>query len=247
MALTANVKVARRGPPGRGSFGYQVAAGEKIWGGGAVALNAAGTLQRVQTAGSLVAVGLATRDYDNSASAAISPDWVEVERGYFMLPVTGATPSLVDQNVYATDDNTFTMSVPGGGSLAPTAVAGNAQYALAGSPFIGLGAAGANTGNGTFGAITVYETTPVGSFFVLFSAATVFAVYRPDGTKLSTAGATGAAFRDGGLAFTITAGGTPFVAGDSFIITVADNATPLLFGTLNGFDKGTPCVRIKGS
>nr|WP_294547668.1 hypothetical protein [uncultured Rhodopila sp.] len=247
MALTAFNPLQRRGPLGPGSYGYQVAAGEQIWGGGIVGLNAAGTLQRAQTAGTVVLVGIAERDYSNVGVATVSPDWVVVNRGFWVMPVAGATAALIDQPVYATDDGTATMSVPGGGAANPTPVAGNAQFATAGSPFLGLGAAGANTGNGTFGAVTAAETAQTGSYLVLFSAATVFAVYKPDGTKLNTAGATGTAYRDGGLQFTITAGGTAFVSGDSFIIPVASNTSPFLLGTLSGFDKGTPCVRIKGT
>ena len=74
MALTAGISPARRGaPPAAGTFGGSVAASEKIWRGGLICWNAAGTLQRLQTSGSVGFAGLASKDYDNSATAAAAP------------------------------------------------------------------------------------------------------------------------------------------------------------------------------
>lgn len=117
MALTAGVKVDRRGPPAGGSYGYQVLAGEQIWRGGIVALNSAGTLQRVQTSGSVVIVGIATQDYSNVGNASASPDYVVVERGRWQFQVPSATPSNIGASVYATDDNTTTLSSGSGANL----------------------------------------------------------------------------------------------------------------------------------
>jgi hypothetical protein len=79
-------------------------------------------------------------------------------------------------------------------------------------------ALGTNTGNGTFGAITpVAVPTPLGAYVALFTDATHFTVTAPDGA--TAAGTTGVAFNALGIVFTITAGGTAFVAGDSFTIT----------------------------
>lgn len=80
-------------------------------------------------------------------------------------------------------------------------------------------ALGANTGNGTFGAITpqVAPATMIGVYNVLFTAATAFTVTAPDGQAAT--GSTGVAFSALGIGFTITAGGTAFVAGDTFAVT----------------------------
>lgn len=79
-------------------------------------------------------------------------------------------------------------------------------------------ALGANTGNGTFGAVTpVSVPTRIGVYNILFTAATAFTVTAPDGDTAT--GSTGVAFSALGIGFTITAGGTPFVAGDSFTVT----------------------------
>jgi hypothetical protein len=81
-------------------------------------------------------------------------------------------------------------------------------------------ATGGNTGNGTSSAVTRVGTKAiVGAYTILFTAATKFDVIDPNGRKLSS-GTTGVAYSDD-IAFTITAGGTAFVAGDSFTVTVA--------------------------
>lgn len=77
-----------------------------------------------------------------------------------------------------------------------------------------------NTGNGTISAVTIQSTTAKsGVYNVRFTAATTFSVFDPYGHE-ELNGVTGAAYV-GDLGFTITAGGTPFAAGDSFQITVA--------------------------
>lgn len=85
------------------------------------------------------------------------------------------------------------------------------------------GVAGTNTGNGTMGTTTAQDNADIGTFTVLFTAATVFHVINPDGVRLKD-GATGVAYLDQ-VGFTITAGGTAFVAGDSFTITVTLSGT----------------------
>lgn len=80
--------------------------------------------------------------------------------------------------------------------------------------------AGGNTGDGTISAVTLAANAKRGVYSVRFTAATVFTVEDPDGFVLGINGATGSAWADD-LGFTITAGSTPFVAGDGFDITVA--------------------------
>jgi len=81
-------------------------------------------------------------------------------------------------------------------------------------------AIGANTGNGTFGAITVAAGAIAGNYAVEFDDATHYVVSNPAGAEIGHAN-TGAVFSAGGLSFTITAGGAAFVPGDSFNVTVA--------------------------
>lgn len=88
----------------------------------------------------------------------------------------------------------------------------------------GTGVANAgNTGNPTFGAIAVGAPGLVGSYVLTFTAATKFDVEAPNGVKIGS-GTTGVAFSKAGIGFTLTAGGTPAVAGDGFSITVAAGA-----------------------
>lgn len=88
-------------------------------------------------------------------------------------------------------------------------VAGTAVAALAAG----------TTGNGTFSAIALGAAAVEGVYTVTFTAATKFDVEDPSGTKVGS-GTTGVEFDKGGLTFTITAGGTPFVVGDSATIAV---------------------------
>jgi hypothetical protein len=84
-------------------------------------------------------------------------------------------------------------------------------------------ALGTNTGNGTFGTITAGTATQGGDYTVEFDDATHFIVSDIGGSEIGH-GTTGAAFSAGGLGFTITAGGTAFVPGDSFKVTVSVSA-----------------------
>lgn len=79
--------------------------------------------------------------------------------------------------------------------------------------------AGGNTGNGTISAVTLLAGAKVGVYKLRFTAATTWNLVDPDGFEAG-AGANGVA-NTNDLAFTTTAGGTPFVAGDGFDITVA--------------------------
>lgn len=86
-----------------------------------------------------------------------------------------------------------------------------------------VGVAGTNTGNATMGATTAGDNASIGTFIVKFTAATVFYVINPEGVRLKD-GATGVAYLDQ-VGFTITAGGTPMVAGDTFTVAVTLSGT----------------------
>jgi hypothetical protein len=78
-----------------------------------------------------------------------------------------------------------------------------------------------NTGNSTMGSITCTGYAPLlGDYKVVFGAATLFEVEDPQGRTVGH-GSTGSAFSAGGISFTITAGGTAFVADDAFVINIA--------------------------
>lgn len=79
--------------------------------------------------------------------------------------------------------------------------------------------AGGNTGNGTCTALSLGGNAKVGIYTLTFTAAAAFTITDPNGVQL-TNGINGA-YADLQINFTITAGGTAFVAGDGFAITVA--------------------------
>lgn len=84
----------------------------------------------------------------------------------------------------------------------------------------GTGAAGdTNTGNGTIAGEVANDTASVGTYTIEMLTATTFKVITPDGLALDAEGATGVAYDDQ-IGFTITVGGTAFVAGDTFTILV---------------------------
>jgi hypothetical protein len=79
--------------------------------------------------------------------------------------------------------------------------------------------AGTNTGNGTVTALTTGLTAKVGAYALKFLTATTFTVSDPNGVSLPN-GINGA-YADAQINFTVTAGGTAFVAGDTYTLTVA--------------------------
>lgn len=84
-------------------------------------------------------------------------------------------------------------------------------------------AAGGNTGNGVSSALSSTAAADIGAYAVTFTGATTFTVVNPTGRRLKD-GVTGSAYSSlAGIGFTITAGGTAFVSGDSFTFTVTRN------------------------
>ena len=123
-ALSADANYSRRGAPGKNEFGYPVAAGEKVWRNSLIAVNAAGAIVRVQTAGAAAIIGLADRALDNSASAAVSSVAVVGLKGTYAIPVTSATAANIGATVYATDDATLGLVNTGGTLLAAGTLVG---------------------------------------------------------------------------------------------------------------------------
>lgn len=80
------------------------------------------------------------------------------------------------------------------------------------------------TGSGTLGTITRGKRVQVGAYTLLCVAVAtnggLFDVYAPDGSHVGVA-EVGTAFTSNQINFTIADGGTDFVVGDSFTITVA--------------------------
>jgi len=87
----------------------------------------------------------------------------------------------------------------------------------------GAGGGGSNTGNGTLTAVVMGPKANVGAYTLKFLTATTFTLVDPNGVELANGAALGA-YSDAQIAFTTTAGGTAFVAGDGFTVTTVENA-----------------------
>jgi hypothetical protein len=114
MALSTGFAPRRYGQaPTSGTFAYKVRAGVRIYEGAMAGLDSSGNLVPVNTAGAVAVsfAGMAMKTYDNSANGSASADKVEVVRGTYQITVPGAVAASVNAAVYATDDNTFTLTV----------------------------------------------------------------------------------------------------------------------------------------
>lgn len=96
--------------------------------------------------------------------------------------------------------------------------------------------AGTNTGNGTVGSTGVGTAVKFGTYTLTATAPTIFSVTDPEGTVLGNATA-GTAFSTGNeVLFTITAGSTAFVAGDSFTLFVPQSTGDYLVSVKTASD-----------
>jgi hypothetical protein len=145
-----------------------------------------------------------------SAFVACPPGLLDINQSGFMTvycnSATAANATKLSPVCIWTAASTGTH-VQGGFEIAPAAT-------------VAVAANGGNTGNGTISAGPTVDATKAqnGAYSVKFTAPTVFSVFDPNGREL-LGGTTGAAYSDAGIGFTITAGGTPFAAGDGFTIT----------------------------
>ena len=230
MALTNDALVDRRGPLNtRNQFGYPVAAGEKIYRGGLIALNSSGYLVRIQTSGALIFAGLADRTLDNSASGSPSSDQVQALKGTWKLAVSGASYANIGAQVFASDDSTLGLA----GALAGV-------FALGGSD-TGTGVPPATGG----GALTISAGAKIGVYTgTVLSGATTFSFVDPNGDALAT-GTIGSAYSAGGVAYTVSnVSGHNFVAGDTWTVTVSESTGEMLVGRLAGIDAGATYVDL---
>ncbi|MFX1674057.1 head decoration protein [Paraburkholderia sp. A2WS-5] len=156
---------------------------------------------------------------------------VPTQIGVYSLVFTSATAFTVTAPSGATANGTtgvafsalgigFTITAGGTAFVAGDSFAITTTAAV-GKPTAAAVAGGTNTGNGTCSAVTTTGYAPtLGAYAVEFDDATHFIVSAPNGQEIGH-GVAGTAFSGGGLNFTITAGGTAFVPGDSFTVTVA--------------------------
>ena len=115
----------------------------------------------------------------------------------------------------ARDAGTYTNS-----SGSDIVVQAGTVLALAAEGVDATTAAGTNTGNGTIGSLSFGATAKLGVYTIKLTSSSAFTVTDPTGDALP-AGTVGTAYTDAELGFTVTAGGTAFVANDSFTITAS--------------------------
>lgn len=98
-----------------------------------------------------------------------------------------------------------------------------------------------NTGNGTFGSVTVDSEAITGTYSVVITEAAagagVFTVTDPTGSVVGS-GEVAVAFAAGGLSFTIAAGATDFAEGDGWTIAVKAGLGELVPYDDDGTDDG---------
>lgn len=114
------------------------------------------------------------------------------------------------------------------------------------------------TGNPTISATSASALAIEGVYTIEFTSATAFVVKDPNGVQVGSAGTLGTAFSAGGLGFTLTAGTTPAVAGDSatlLVVPADDNylaytgtgtAVAILYSHLPAATGLTPAVAFTG-
>jgi hypothetical protein len=203
--------------------------------------------QGVLTGGAKVLAGTVLGTVTSGVSATAAALGTNAGNGTFgtITPTAAPGTSIGAYGVVFTDATHFTVTAPDGSTstgttgvafsalgIGFTITAGGTAFvagdtftvtttAAPGTPGISSAAGGTNTGNGTMGSLSVAGyAAKVGVYAVEFDDATHFIVSDPSGQEVGH-GTTGAAFKGGGLGFTITAGGTAFSPGDSFAITVA--------------------------
>ncbi len=209
---------------GRQSFEQGVLTGGKVI--------LAGTLLGLITAALTASAAALGTNTGNGTFGTITPQAAPATiPGAYALLMTDATHFTVTapDGVTATGTTGVAFSALGIGftlTAGGTAFVANDGFTFTVTPTPGVptltsAANAGNTGNGTIGSTSVAGyAAQAGNYTVEFNDATHFVLWDPTGKEVGH-GTTGVAFKSGGLAFTITAGGTAFVAGDSFVVTVA--------------------------
>lgn len=127
---------------------------------------------------------------------------------------------------YANGYRGFAQSALSNGGGSPVLYqAGTVMSVGFGTPTVTRGSG--DTGNGTAGGVSILANATPGDYVLTAIDATHFAVVAPTGQTLGTL-QTGTAFANQ-IGLTITAGGTAFVAGDTFVVTVPQAAAASTF------------------
>ncbi len=110
--MAASNDVTRTTRNGR-ELSFPVAAATLLYGGTIVAVTAAGLAVKPDNGSAVVCVGWNKIRVDNSAGAAGDVQ-AQVSKDPIKIPLAGATAANIGASVYAIDDNTFSLTNPGG-------------------------------------------------------------------------------------------------------------------------------------
>ncbi|MGN6777578.1 hypothetical protein [Rhizobium sp.] len=106
--MTATADIRRKWRPGD-KYGYPVLAGVRIFGGAMVGVTAALAMVPAGHASAVALIGFAEESIDNRSGA--TGDWVgQARKGVTLIPLSGATPADIGKPVYASADDTFTLT-----------------------------------------------------------------------------------------------------------------------------------------
>lgn len=106
--MTATADIRRKWRKGD-SYGYPALAATRILGGTMVGVTAAGAAVPAGNVNAVALVGFAEESIDNTAGAT-GDRTVNARKGVTLIPLTGATPADIGKTVYASADDTFTLT-----------------------------------------------------------------------------------------------------------------------------------------
>jgi hypothetical protein len=132
----------------------------------------------------------------------------------------GSTDTNISKMTYTLSGSTITATAVAagtGGNAYTLATSNSTAFTLSGATLSG---GVANTGNATVGSMSLGPNFKAGPYVAVCLTATTAQVSDPGGSIIGTA-TFGTPFKDAQVNFTITAGGTPCVAGDAFVLNAA--------------------------
>lgn len=108
--MTATNDIRAKKKPGLGrAYGYPVLAGVLIYGGAAVGITANKEAVPAGHASAVKLIGFAEERIDNTTGAT-GDQYVKIEKDVRIIPLAGATVANIGASVYASADDTFTLT-----------------------------------------------------------------------------------------------------------------------------------------
>ena len=108
MVATNDIRTKKKPGIGR-AYGYPALAGVVVFGGAAVGITAAKEAVPAGHASAVKLMGFAEERIDNAAGAT-GDQYVKIEKDVRVIPLPGATVANIGAAVYASADDTFTLT-----------------------------------------------------------------------------------------------------------------------------------------